>query len=63
MNELSEKELKKLVNKDKVYTFGIPRNIRLVESTYKGRPIIDYDVKCNSAKNYILLAREVINNK
>lgn len=49
--------------KDKVYTFGIPRNIRLVESTYKGRPIIDYDVKCNSAKNYILLAREVINNK
>ena len=49
--------------KDKVYTFGIPRNIRLVESTYKGRPIIDYDVKCNSAKNYILLAKEVINNK
>ena len=49
--------------KDKVYTFGIPRNIRLVESTYKGRPVIDYDIKCNSAKNYILLAREVINNK
>lgn len=47
--------------KDKVYSFGIPRNIRLVESTYKGRPIIDYDVKCNSAKNYILLAKEIIN--
>jgi len=48
--------------KDKVYSFGIPRNIKLVESTYKGRPIIDYDSKCNSAKNYILLAKEVINN-
>lgn len=48
--------------KDKVYSFGIPRNIKLVESTYKGRPIIDYDVKCNSAKNYILLAKEVISN-
>ena len=43
--------------KDKVYSFGIPRNIKLVESTYKGRPIIDYDSKCNSAKNYILLAK------
>ena len=49
--------------KDKVYSFGIPRNIRLVESTYKGRPVIDYDIKCNSAKNYIQLAKEVINNK
>ena len=48
--------------KDKVYSFGIPRNIKLVESTYKGRPIIDYDIKCNSAKNYILLAKEVIAN-
>ena len=48
--------------KDKVYSFGIPRNIRLVESTYKGRPVIDYDIKCNSSKNYILLAKEVINN-
>ena len=48
--------------KDKVYSFGIPRNIRLVESTYKGRPIIDYDIKCNSAKNYIVLAKEVISN-
>ena len=46
--------------KDKVYSFGIPRNIKLVESTYKGRPVIDYDIKCNSAKNYILLAKEVI---
>ena len=49
--------------KDKVYSFGIPRNIKLVESTYKGRPVIDYDIKCNSAKNYILLAKEIINNK
>ena len=48
--------------KDKVYSFGIPRNIKLVESTYKGRPIIDYDIKCNSAKNYILLAKELIAN-
>ncbi len=48
--------------KDKVYSFGIPRNIRLVESSYKGRPIVDYDIKCSSAKNYILLAKEVINN-
>lgn len=46
--------------KDKVYSFGIPRNIKLVESTYKGRPVIDYDIKCNSAKNYILLAKEII---
>ena len=49
--------------KDKVYSFGIPRNIRLVESPYKGRPVIDYDIKCNSAKNYIQLAKEVINNR
>ena len=49
--------------KDKVYSFGIPRNIKLVESTYKGRPVVDYDIKCNSAKNYILLAKEIIANK
>lgn len=48
--------------KDKVYSFGIPRNIKLVESTYKGRPVVDYDIKCNSAKNYILLAKEIISN-
>ena len=48
--------------KDRVYSFGIPRNIKLVESNYKGRPVVDYDIKCNSAKNYILLAKEVINN-
>lgn len=47
--------------KEKVYTDGIPRNIKLVESSSKGKTIIDYDINSTGAKAYLQLAKEVMN--
>ncbi|MDY4787983.1 MAG: AAA family ATPase [Bacilli bacterium] len=46
--------------KDKVYKIGIPRNIKLVEASSRGRTIIDYDINASGAKAYLEVANEVI---
>ena len=46
--------------KDKVYQFGIPRNIKLVEAASRGKSIIDYDITASGAKSYLDIAKEVI---
>ena len=46
--------------KDKVYSIGIPRNIKLVEASSRGKTIIDYDINASSAKAYLEIANEVI---
>ena len=48
--------------KDKVYKIGIPRNIKLVEASSRGKTIIDYDINASSAKAYLEIASEVLRN-
>ncbi len=45
----------------KVYQTVISRNVRLSEAPGFGKPIILYDISSSGAKNYMLLAKEVIN--
>ena len=45
----------------KVYRTVISRNVRLSEAPSFGKPIILYDISSSGAKNYMLLAKEVIN--
>ncbi len=49
--------------KDKVYHVGVPRNIKLVEASSRGKSIIEYDIKASGAKAYLEIAREVIKNE
>jgi chromosome partitioning protein len=49
--------------KDKVYRIGIPRNIRLVEASSRGKTILEYDPKASSAKAYLEIAKEVIKHE
>ncbi len=46
--------------KEKVYKAYIPRNIRLSEAPSRGQSIFEYDAKCEGAKAYADLAKEVI---
>ena len=46
---------------DKVFKTIINRNVRLSEAPSFGKPIILYDVSCSGARNYLALAREIIN--
>lgn len=48
--------------KDKVYKTIIPRNVRLSEAPSYGLPALVYDMRCPGSQNYIMLAREMINN-
>lgn len=48
--------------KDKVYSIGIPRNIRLVEASSRGKSIIEYDINASGAKAYLEIAKDVINS-
>lgn len=47
---------------DKVFKTVIPRNIKLVEASARGRSIIEYDKNATGAISYLNLAKEVINN-
>ena len=46
--------------KDKVYSIGIPRNIKLVEASSRGKTIIEYDINASSARAYLEIAEEVV---
>ncbi|MGL5977974.1 MAG: ParA family protein [Erysipelotrichaceae bacterium] len=45
--------------KDRVYKSHIPRNIKLSEAPSRGKSIFEYDIKCEGAKAYAGLAKEV----
>jgi chromosome partitioning protein len=45
---------------DRVFSTIIARNIRLAEAPSFGKPAILYDATCIGAKNYLSLAREII---
>jgi len=45
---------------DRVFSTVIARNIRLAEAPSFGKPAILYDATCIGAKNYLSLAREII---
>jgi len=47
---------------DKVFSTIIARNIRLAEAPSFGKPAILYDASSVGAKNYLSLAREIIQN-
>ncbi len=47
---------------EKVFKTIIHRNVRVSEAPSHGKPIILYDAFSTGAKNYIALAREVLNN-
>lgn len=49
--------------KDIVYKTGIPRNIKVVEASYKGKSIIEYDIKASGAQSYLALAKEVLHHE
>lgn len=43
-----------------VFTTTIPRNIRLAEVPYYGKPVIEFDKNCKGANSYLQLARELL---
>ncbi len=45
---------------NKVFKARIHRNVRLAETPSFGKPVILYDAKSRGAKNYIQLAKEII---
>lgn len=59
-NQVAE-EVKRYFD-DKVFSSVIARNIRLAEAPSFGKPAILYDASSVGAKNYLSLAREIIQN-
>ena len=58
-------EVAQEVNKhfrEKAYRSYIPRNVKLSEAPSVGKSIYDYDMKCEGAKAYVALTKEVIKN-
>ena len=49
--------------KEKVYTTGIPRNVRLAEAPSHGMPVIQYDPKSAGARAYKEFAEEFLSNE
>jgi chromosome partitioning protein len=39
----------------------IPRNIRLAEVPYYGKPVIEFDKSCKGSASYLELAEEILN--
>jgi chromosome partitioning protein len=46
-----------------VFETMIPRNIRLAEVPYHGKPVLRFDPGCKGAKSYIELAREILGDE
>jgi chromosome partitioning protein len=46
--------------KERVYRSYIPRNVRLSEAPSHGKSIFEYDIRCDGAKAYGSLAKEVL---
>lgn len=46
--------------KEKVYKHYIPRNVRLTEAPSRGQSIFEYDLRCEGAKAYANVAKEVL---
>ncbi len=59
-NEVS-KEVRQTFQ-SKVFSVGIPRNIKLSEASAKGQSIIEYDIQASGAVAYLKVAKEVIKN-
>lgn len=51
------------VFKEKTYQTTIPRNVRLVEASSMGMPVIMFDASSKGAKAYLQVAKEVIHNE
>jgi chromosome partitioning protein len=47
---------------DKVFDTIVQRNVRLSEAPSFGKPVILYDASSKGARNYMALAREILNN-
>jgi chromosome partitioning protein len=47
---------------EKAFETVITRNVRLSESPSHGKPILLYDILSSGAKNYLDLAKEILNN-
>lgn len=47
---------------DKVFQTIVQRNVRVAESPSFGKPVLLYDATSKGARNYIALAREILNN-
>ena len=48
--------------KGMVFDTYIPRNVRLAEVPYYGRPVMLFDRSCKGAQSYLSLAEEVLSN-
>lgn len=48
--------------KETVYSFGIPRNIKITEAPARGKSVIDLNIKATGSVAYLKLAQEVIKN-
>ena len=46
---------------EKVFNSVISRNVRLAEAPSFGKPVLLYDSTCKGTKNYLALAKEIIN--
>lgn len=62
-NNLSRRVMEKIkyTLKGLVFETTIPRNIRLAEVPYYGKPVILFDKSCKGANSYLELAAELLN--
>ncbi|MBD3288634.1 AAA family ATPase [candidate division KSB1 bacterium] len=62
-NNLSKRVMNKVryTLKGLVFETMIPRNIRLAEVPYYGKPAIEFDKSCKGSTSYLELAKEILN--
>ena len=62
-NNLTKRVMNKVryTLKELVFETMIPRNIRLAEVPYYGKPVIMFDKSCKGADSYVDLAHEILN--